>query len=93
MFMSEHLWHSVQPLYNSSDRYALTMWFNHITKKRIPEQIPAATELIFVAIPCYRDIEIIKTLKSMISQAKDPQNLRIAVFLQINMSEDFDLMH
>ena len=53
MFMSEQLWHSVQPLHNSKDRYALTVWFNHIVKLKPPKVYPVSSELIFVAIPCY----------------------------------------
>jgi hypothetical protein len=58
-----------------------------------PKPIESNTGSIFVAIPCYRDIELIKTLKSLIGQAAHPEKLRIAIFLQIKMSEDFELIN
>jgi hypothetical protein len=91
IFLSEHLWHSVQPLCDSADRYALTLWFNHVVKLQ-PKPVESKAGSIFVAIPCYRDIELIKTLMSLIGQAVHPEKLRIAIFLQIKMSEDVELI-
>ena len=45
---------------------------------------------IFVQIASYRDPELVKTLKSMIENAKKPKNLRIGICRQFHPDDLFD---
>jgi len=73
IFLSETLEHQVLPIdatsmknntYQEVSRFALTMWFNHIVPQEQNNE-----KIIFVGIPCYRDNELLPTLKSIIEQA------------------------
>ena len=97
IFASDVLEHSVQPLQNPSsagtlNRFALTIWFQHIVKKPALTETKALTapkqNLIFAAIPCYRDPELIPTLRSLITSSADPGKLRIGIYLQIDLEQD-----
>jgi hypothetical protein len=45
---------------------------------------------IFVQIASYRDPELIKTLRNMIENAKNPQHLRIGICRQYHPEDGFD---
>ena len=58
-------------------RIALTIWFNHTYKKPIKEE----KDKIFIGIPCYRDREVIPTIRSLITSSSNPESLIFGIFL------------
>ena len=81
LFKSEEMLHQVMSSYGW-DNYALTIYFTQIVDKPSkPHPIPDDWK-IFVSIASYRDIELGKTLKDVISHASYPERLRIVVYNQ-----------
>lgn len=85
IFKSEAVEHEVRPTLGY-DRYAVTVWFNQIIRKPIqPELIGNLPQIsdeysIFVGIPSYRDLQLVETIRSLVSKAKEPKKLRIVIF-------------
>lgn len=48
------------------------------------------SDKIFVQIPCYRDPELIPTLKDLFAKAKKPENIFVGICLQYDMHGDAD---
>lgn len=51
---------------------------------------PAADATIFVAIPCYRDKELLPTLRSLLEAATEPGRVSIGICLQIDQERDLE---
>ena len=47
-------------------------------------------DIIFVIIPCYRDSELLETLKDLYNKAKRPDNIFCGIFLQKDLKEHED---
>lgn len=100
IFLSEELEHQVMPIFNPNDknykRFALTIWFNAISNLKLDpvkmNKVSKDDGKIFVGIPCYRDKELLKTLKSIIMGSKKPERLVFGVFLQVDAKDDIDLI-
>ena len=81
LFKSEEMLHQVMSSHGL-DNYALTIYFTQIVDKPPkPHPIPDYWK-IFVSIASYRDIELEKTLRDVISHASYPERLRIVVYNQ-----------
>ena len=81
MFKSEEMLHQVLSSHGQND-YTLTIYFTQIVDKPMKQHpIPDGWK-IFVSIASYRDIELIKTLRSLVSGATYPDRLRIVIYNQ-----------
>ena len=64
------------------DNYALTFYFNQVVDKS-PKSHPIPKDWsMFVSIASYRDLQLVHTLKSILTMAKHPERLRIVVYNQ-----------
>ena len=89
LFKSEEMLHKVMPSHDW-DNYALTFYFTQIIDKTTkPHPVPDDWK-IFISIASYRDLELYKTMKSLIYQAVYPERLRIVVYNQQDFWHEWD---
>ena len=89
LFRSEHMLHEQRPTFGW-DNYAATFYLNQIVNKPpTPHPIPDNWS-IFVGIAAYRDLGLVHTLRSLVSQAAHPERLRIVIYNQFDLWGEWD---
>ena len=60
-----------------------------VNKPPTPHPIPEDWK-IFVGIAAYRDLQLVHTLRSLVSNASYPERLRIVIYNQFDLWGDWD---
>lgn len=89
LIFPSHLMHQVLPI-AEKNRFAFTLWVRYpqsALPPPNPEVVDDRESRIFVSIPCYRDRDLVNTIKSLLSSALFPHRLIIGVHLQLDEEE------
>lgn len=49
-----------------------------------------ASNKVFVSIPCYRDAEVVPTVRSIINATDHPEHLHFGILLQLDLGKEAD---
>ena len=72
------------------DNYAATFYLNQIVDKPPTSHPIPENWSIFVGIAAYRDLQLVHTLRSLVSQATHPERLRIVIYNQFDLWGEWD---
>lgn len=89
LFKSERVLHESRPTLGW-DNYAVTFYLDQVVNKPpTPHPVPNDWKM-FVGIAAYRDLQLVHTLRSLVSKAAHPERLRIVVYNQYDFWGEWD---